>query len=79
MPRGGGVENPQVVEPGSVGRPELLRLGRFGSPVAWASVLSEPVDENRFKIEPEVEKLLRKNLIKQPLFDQYLDEGGREY
>ena len=39
----------------------------------------EGVPENRFKIKPEVEKLFRKNLIKQPLFNQYLDEGGREY
>ena len=39
----------------------------------------EAVPETRFKIKPEVEKLFWKNLIKQPLFNQYLDEGGREY
>ena len=35
--------------------------------------------ENRFEIKLEVEKLFWKNLIKQPFFNQYLDEGGREY
>ena len=31
----------------------------------------EGVPENRFKIKPEVEKLFRKNLIKQPIFNRF--------
>ena len=31
----------------------------------------EGASENRFEIKPEVEKLLRKNLIKQPFFDRF--------
>ena len=44
-----------------------------------AYLQAEGVSENRFKIRPEVEKLFRKNLIKQPFFNQFLDEGGWEY
>ena len=32
----------------------------------------EGASENRFEIKPEVEKLLRKNLIKQSIFDRFL-------
>jgi len=31
----------------------------------------EGASENRFEIKPEVEKLFRKNLIKQPFFDRF--------